>query len=305
MIRWNKTTWYSRLATIVVLLVAVPVLAFYIGKNYQQEINAVNEGAMEETENGWITFSDMDYDETTADEVVLAQGVFDGFNVADLATYQNDGQKIMYRKDLGSPLPLDMKIDYGECVYEADYQNCFPLISTKLEKGGETYYVVYTPGPSGDPYFIYLKKEGAAYVEVGGTPVNATIPGNGFIYTVSGANRNHVSYGKFSLRGGEIREVIQPFSYAGFKTKTLATVSLVDDRGSVVAKLATSTPVEVVLSQEVPFEDNNNDYLTRFLIKTPSNIVGWYILAGDEVFRPGRYPSCNLEEIEGLCFKGD
>lgn len=35
-IQWNKVTWYSKLAAIIVFILIVPLLTFYIGMRYQE-----------------------------------------------------------------------------------------------------------------------------------------------------------------------------------------------------------------------------------------------------------------------------
>ena len=47
--QWNEVTWYSRLGTIVFLLLCVPVLAFYIGRSYQDVVH-ISEAAMPNVE---------------------------------------------------------------------------------------------------------------------------------------------------------------------------------------------------------------------------------------------------------------
>lgn len=37
--QWTEVTWYSKLGTIVFLLLCVPTLSFYIGKSYQNVVN--------------------------------------------------------------------------------------------------------------------------------------------------------------------------------------------------------------------------------------------------------------------------
>ncbi|MBC7766839.1 hypothetical protein H7Y21_02505 [Arenimonas sp.] len=35
-IQWNKVTWYSRLAAIILFILLIPMLTFYIGMKYQE-----------------------------------------------------------------------------------------------------------------------------------------------------------------------------------------------------------------------------------------------------------------------------
>ncbi|MSU55492.1 MAG: hypothetical protein EXS46_03070 [Candidatus Taylorbacteria bacterium] len=42
MIKWNKVTWYSRLGALILFLIVVPILAFYVGTQYQETVHAVN-----------------------------------------------------------------------------------------------------------------------------------------------------------------------------------------------------------------------------------------------------------------------
>ena len=41
-IKFNTVTWYLRLATIIVLLVGLPILTFYIGREYQETIDVIS-----------------------------------------------------------------------------------------------------------------------------------------------------------------------------------------------------------------------------------------------------------------------
>lgn len=54
--QWNEVTWYSRLGTIVFLLLCVPVLSFYIGKSYQKVVELDDSPAVTVygTINNWI-----------------------------------------------------------------------------------------------------------------------------------------------------------------------------------------------------------------------------------------------------------
>ena len=54
--QWNEVTWYSRLGTIVFLLLFMPVLSFYIGKSYQTvvELEESPEAVVYSTINNWV-----------------------------------------------------------------------------------------------------------------------------------------------------------------------------------------------------------------------------------------------------------
>jgi len=41
-IEWNRVTWYSRLWAIFVFLLVVPVVAFYIGTQYERTIEVLS-----------------------------------------------------------------------------------------------------------------------------------------------------------------------------------------------------------------------------------------------------------------------
>ncbi len=40
-LEWNRVTWYSRLWALLVFLLIIPVLAFYIGTQYQRTIEVL------------------------------------------------------------------------------------------------------------------------------------------------------------------------------------------------------------------------------------------------------------------------
>lgn len=54
--QWNEVTWYSRLGTIVFLLLFMPVLSFYIGKSYQTVVGLeeLPEAVVYSTINNWV-----------------------------------------------------------------------------------------------------------------------------------------------------------------------------------------------------------------------------------------------------------
>ena len=39
MIQFNQVTWYSKLASLIVLLIALPIITFFIGAKYQDNKN--------------------------------------------------------------------------------------------------------------------------------------------------------------------------------------------------------------------------------------------------------------------------
>ncbi|MDB5188927.1 MAG: hypothetical protein JWM92_525 [Candidatus Nomurabacteria bacterium] len=46
MVKFNEVTWYSKLAAIIFFIGVIPVLAFYIGTQYQQSKDALANDAI-------------------------------------------------------------------------------------------------------------------------------------------------------------------------------------------------------------------------------------------------------------------
>ncbi|MES2986233.1 MAG: hypothetical protein V4686_03885 [Patescibacteria group bacterium] len=61
--QWTEVTWYSKLGTIVFLLLIVPVLSFYIGKSYQEVVTLPVAGAGSSGQFGYWTKVNISEDE--------------------------------------------------------------------------------------------------------------------------------------------------------------------------------------------------------------------------------------------------
>lgn len=216
--------------------------------------------------------------------------------LGEMKTYKG----IVYNPELGGPtdekvLIVSLVERYGEDTPITGW------FKTKLSPSGKEYYIIQDGGPSGDPHFEFYVKENGKFTEAGYTPTGLVIPGNGLLYTKSHVNEYFESYRKFKEHEGKIVEVVQPLLYVGLKTKTAATIRLFsqDDRET-VAIVATGTPIEVVLRDEME--------PTRYLIKTQKGILGWMydkdIKSTQCRYEGGEYISTD-GTIEDFCFAGD
>lgn len=147
------------------------------------------------------------------------------------------------------------------------YMGGMLMMKTKLQKNGEDYIIIHSPGPSGDPAFMIFKnnKDKERVTSIAGNKLY--IPGNGNVYAEGNTFSNIKARKKYTLRNGKIEEVKQPFYYAGMKTTTKTPIKLYASQKlkQEVASLPSGYPIELVL------EASNHMYL----IKTKFGLVGW------------------------------
>ncbi len=228
-----------------------------------------------------------------------------------LETY-ND---VAYNSDLGAPLKEKdvaiVSLDKSQTDRWGAEGSENEWLKTKLSVDGKEYYIVKDSGPSGDPHLEYYIKtdkpanDGSLLEYKGSTPTGAIIQGNGFIYTSARQNETFTSYRKYQvLASGELREVIQPFLYAGIPTKALKDVTLFSgNMTTVIANIAAGSPVEIVLMEQ-DHKPNNDFTDSRYLIRTQNNILGW--ASGEQLNHNNQ---CGTEgaglTFAELCFIGD
>jgi hypothetical protein len=156
-------------------------------------------------------------------------------------------------------------------------------------RSADTLFVEYTEGASADPGFIIslIEEDGPRRL---GPPIfglDFDAPGDGFFYVRGHTNSLFDMRRRFTVEGGNLREVKQPFYYVGLETKTLDRIKIFSDQScsEVMDSLPKGAPVTVVLSDK-----------WTFLLRFDHDILGWWT--------PKR-PWQSAEEIEGIYLKGD
>ena len=162
------------------------------------------------------------------------------------------------------------------------------LLSVRLDRNNETtHFIDFDPGPSADPQFIVTdEKTGKSLGTIDADSL--VLPGNGFIYGIGRSNKLHMETRKYSVQGGELKEVVQPFAYVGLASKANVPLTLTAGKGSgeTIANIPKGGALEVVVSDE--------EYL---LIKTPLGLVGWWKMKTEV--------TAVSAEIEGIYYAGD
>ena len=142
------------------------------------------------------------------------------------------------------------------------------LMKTKVKPNGDDYVVFFSSGPSADPTYYFFKDgdfSGSAFYIM---THKLFIPANGNLYSIGYTGWTIEASKKYVVRNNDIKEVAQPFYYAGKKSKTERAIKLyaTQQLRSVVASLPADYPVEIVL------EDAENG---QILVKTNFGLVGW------------------------------
>lgn len=188
-----------------------------------------------------------------------------------------------------SELPEDDPFYYGEGG--PSVMNV-KVLKTKISPSGLDYYLIFSPGPSADPSFVFYKEgvyDKAAFNIMG---LKVYIPGNGNVYVEGHTNNAFNKRRKFTLSNGEFVEAEQPFYYVGLKTRTLKPVKLYKSRNllEVIANLPADYSIEVLI--------NDPENSSMFLVKTDFGLTGWIEI-------PGEYMFGGNELIEGIFYAGD
>lgn len=190
------------------------------------------------------------------------------------------------------------ELDHSHPLYTTDEFGSFGsedtlLLQTQLsETDHQTFYVLFSEGPSADPQFIFIKANEPKKVWAAGTAL--AIPGNGSVYVSNRFNNNFTRRQKFSFTPSGLIEVKQPYSYVGIKTQTLTPLTLYFDSSATkpVAQLPKGSSIEVILTDE----KSNNAKETRYLVKTPFGLLGWVWIPSFQN---------NSTVIDGIFFQGD
>ncbi|HEY6022235.1 MAG TPA: hypothetical protein VIY48_20920 [Candidatus Paceibacterota bacterium] len=186
-----------------------------------------------------------------------------------LVAYGDRSAKVINRKrsQLDHAHPLFVADDF-----EADD---ILLLQTKLsETDTQTFYVLFSEGPSADPEFYFIKTStpDKIWASLPGTAIS--IPGNGSVYVSNRFNNTFTKRSKYTLTAKGLTEVKQPYFYVGLKTHTLSPLTLYTSPAStdVIAQLPKGSEVEVLLTDD---RRDDKQHRTCFLIKTPFGLLGW------------------------------
>jgi len=166
----------------------------------------------------------------------------------------------------------------------------YPIIS---ENQTVKFLCCYSDGPSGDPNFeLYKVIKPGEYEYITSFAGEAIFfTGNGYIYTRCRSNNNFLKRQKWYFNGTTAVENKQPYYYVGLTTKTLKNIQLYSDYAckEKLAVVGANSEIEILLTE---YAETN----TKFLIRTPFGLCGWWIMDRDYPFS---------EEIEGVSFSGD
>ncbi len=170
------------------------------------------------------------------------------------------------------------------------YPLVYPIIS---ENQKDKYLVAYSDGPSGDPNFEIHKVLSNGQMEfltsISGEEIYFS--GNGYIYTFCRSNNNFLKRQKFLFNGTDVVESKQPYYYVGLTTKTQKNITLYADYAckEKLAVVGANSEIEILVTE---YSEQN----TKFLIRTPFGLCGWWLMDRDYPFS---------EEIEGVSYAGD
>ena len=150
----------------------------------------------------------------------------------------------------------------------SSHQNFPGNFFTKIKANGADYVVVYSPGPSADPTFMFYK-DGSFNKPAFSIPASKLfIPVNGNLYSEGYAALNIDVRRKYIFSNNDVEEVDQPFYYTGKQTSTKSAIKLYATQqfNREIASLPADYPIEIVL--EHPDK-------RHILIKTKFGLVGW------------------------------
>jgi hypothetical protein len=157
-------------------------------------------------------------------------------------------------------------------------------------RSSDTLIVDYAEGMSCDPGFTIslIEKCGPRRLDWPIDGLELEAPGDGFFYVRGHANAWFDMRRKFTVEGGVLREVKQPFYYVGLETKTLRQIPVFSTQGcsEYIGRIEEGAPVTVILSDG-----------RTFLLKTDHDILVWW--------RPQNIAQQRAEEIEGIYVRGD
>jgi hypothetical protein len=166
MIKFNEVTWYSKLAAVIVFLVIVPILAFYIGTQYQEikDSNSIvapaqnHTPAVSEKNNGpkdvtsvaksvLVALKNKDY--STLENFTSSQGLswneYPSLDMSksdiiktEISNIPTNSQKYLfgYTDGKGDPINLTISEYLDKWIYNKDYLNADEIAVNKMLDGG-------------------------------------------------------------------------------------------------------------------------------------------------------------------------
>jgi hypothetical protein len=187
---------------------------------------------------------------------------------------------VLYNERIGSALPKPPSRKKGDCV---------AVLRTALRPDSTAQFrVEYDPGRGAEPAFVIYSLSRGDASEAGRIPgMRLYIPGNGALYSSGHASSMFDQRRKFTVYGGKLAEVRQPFYFVGLESRALMDLDLLSAKGSrsAVVRVPRGDPVTVLL--------NDGEW---YLLKTSFGLLGWYKLQVESQF---------AAEIEGLFFAGE
>lgn len=194
-------------------------------------------------------------------------------------------------KELGELEKTHLLFPLKDTLFEEDVL----VLETKIDrKDDESYYVVYSEFPSGDPHFCFVKVGGPLdyWNDISGTAI--AIPANGFIYGASRYDANFTERRKYKYDKAGFHEVQQPYYYVGLKTRTVVPIILYSDQktNQQIAELPSGTEIEVLLTDNKRVFEKGICYL----VKTPFGLLGWVWVEEKQL---------QADVIEGISYWGD
>jgi hypothetical protein len=182
-------------------------------------------------------------------------------------------------------LPPEEEI-YKKFYEEAGVYMAYPL-DVKLEAGDKDYLVLRCDsGGSNDPQCVLSASQDPEKpgVQIPGTLF--VIPGDGCVYSGGHTNNMFSARALHCRKNGELQPVTQPFSYAGFQSTALKSITLYADKqkSGIVTTIAPGDFVEVVLQAD-----------RMFLLRNRFGLTGWAELENSQ----------QPTDIQGFFYNGD
>ncbi len=187
-------------------------------------------------------------------------------------------------------LARDPKLPADEAKYKKFYEEAgvymaYPL-DVKLKADLDFQVLRCDSGGSNDPQCVFSASQDPEQEGVAIPGTFFVIPGDGCVYGGGHSNNMFSARSLHCLKDGKLQPVAQPFSYAGFQSKTLRPLTLYADqkKSGIVTTIATGDFVEVVLQ--------DGDF---YLLRDGFGLVGWAALEQSQ----------QATDIEGFFYNGD
>jgi hypothetical protein len=173
------------------------------------------------------------------------------------------------------------------------------IIAVDFPFGKSSMTVSFDPGPSGDPAFILDLETHEEYLP-GET---LYISSSGFLYLVRKSNEYFEKRLKYSLSGGTLKEIRQPFYQVDLQCETSTPLFMYEEpcnKGNVIATLPQGTLVHILVMEntehgcpsDIVPDNEMRDPVESYLVATPFGLVGWVASSGGYVERPGKPLGC-------------